>query len=78
MMSRFYNVIKPCLVSPENLATFIANDIGDVIPPPPLHLHIGVANSIWALVKVLVGEGCYQQPGVSINPENLISSWPSL
>ena len=74
MMSRFYNVIKPCLVSPENLATFI----GDVIPPPPLHLHIGVANSIWALVKVLVGEGCYQQPGVSINPENQISSWPSL
>ena len=56
-MSQFYNVIKPCLINPEDLSLPIDN----VIPPPELHLHIGLANWAWELVKQLLGDGRYEE-----------------
>ena len=47
-MAQFYNVIKPCLINPANLSILI----GDHIPIPELHCHMGVGNWCWDLVKV--------------------------
>ena len=54
-MSQFYNVIKPCLINPSDLST----PISTVIPPPELHLHIGLANWVWNIVKSYLGEQRY-------------------
>ena len=54
-MSQFYNVIKPCLINPSDLST----PISAVIPPTELHLHIGLANWVWNIVKSYLGEQRY-------------------
>ena len=56
-MSQFFNVIKPCLVNPTNLSS----KVGDVIPIPQLHSHIGVGNWGWDWVKRVIGEGRYRE-----------------
>ena len=56
-MSSFYNVIKPCLVKPSDLNLYV----GDVIPIPQLHCHIGVGNWGWEWTKALMGEGRYKE-----------------
>ena len=56
-MQDFSNVVKPCLINPSNLNL----EIGDVIAPPQLHLHIGVANWAWDLTKQLLGPERYQE-----------------
>ena len=35
--------------------------IGDVIPIPQLHCHIGIANWAWDLVKKILGESRYPE-----------------
>ena len=57
MEADFSNVVKPCLINPSDLSLFIR----EVIPPPQLHLHIGVANWAWDLVKLLLGPDRYQE-----------------
>ena len=54
-MSQFYNVIKPCLINPSDLST----PISAVIPRPELHLHIGLSNWVWNIVKSYLGEQRY-------------------
>ena len=61
LMSQFYNVIRPCLINPDDLNI----PIGDVIPPPQLHLHIGIVNWAWDLVKKMLGE----------NQHNVLLNW---
>ena len=50
-MSKFYNVIKPSLISPADLN----QPITSIILPPELHLHIGLANWVWDIVKLVLG-----------------------
>ena len=47
-MSKYYNVIKPSLITPADLSQ-----------PPELHLHIGLANWVWDIVKLVLGEDKY-------------------
>ena len=56
-MSHFYNVIKPCLINPSNLSSLV----GDIIPIPELHSHIGVGNWGWDWVKRVMGEARYKE-----------------
>ena len=56
-MSEYSNVIKPCLINPGDLSL----QIGDVIPIPQLHCHIGIANWAWDWVKQVLGEERYPE-----------------
>ena len=56
-MSNYFNVIKPCLVKPQDLSL----SVSDVIPIPQLHCHIGVGNWGWDWVKTALGESRYEE-----------------
>ena len=56
-MSQYGNIIKPCLIIPDDLSL----KIGDVIPIPKLHCHIGIANWAWDWVKKILGESRYPE-----------------